>query len=222
MRAFEHSNLRWNPFGEASFGDRRELALLRVAPPAPGVHLQIIGEAGHGKTSALLALLEHIEGARYIYVPDPTRVDTPFLGWWRVVARLLADRRGSLLVDEAQRLPRLVRAWLSTRPDTLVLATHDDLGADWRRPLATVALNTAEPAFVQEVIGTRLRWARRRQGAVPQPSPALLQTLRERHGACVRAIEADLYFCYQRHDGVGEVEVLRAHRTGQHGPTDRP
>jgi hypothetical protein len=32
MRAFENSNLRWNPFGEATFSDRRELALLRVAP----------------------------------------------------------------------------------------------------------------------------------------------------------------------------------------------
>jgi hypothetical protein len=207
MRAFENSNLRWNPFGEATFSDRRELALLRVAPPPSGTHLQIIGEAGHGKTSSLLALLEHIEGARYIYVPDPTRADTPVLGLWRVVARLLAHRRGPLLVDEAQRLPRLVRAWLSTRPDTLVLATHDDLGADWRRPLATIALTTVEPAFVQEVIGARLRWARRRQGPTPQPSPELLQTLRERHGACVRAIEADLYFCYQHHDGVRDVEV---------------
>ncbi len=206
MRAFERSNLRWNPFGEASFDDRRELALVRVPAPIPGTHLQIIGDAGHGKTSSLLALLGRIDGARYVYVPDAARADTPWLGLWRIVARLCLDRRGPLLVDEAQRLPRWAVALLSTRADTLVVATHDDLRADWRRPIATVELHTIEPAFVDDVIAARLRWARRREGPTPKPTADLLRSLRERHGACVRALEAELYFHYQNHDGLGDVE----------------
>ncbi len=200
-------NLRWNPFGEATLEDRKCLALLRVSPPPAQTHLQIMGDAGHGKTSSLLALLGVIEGARYVYVPDPTRPESPPLGRLRTWLGAMAATT-PLLIDEAQRWPALALWLLSWRRGTTVLATHDDLRDRWHRRLETVQLVFVDDESLEQIIEGRLRWARRTPTApVPRLAVGALRALRARHGACIRAIEDELYRLYQRHDGGGDVEV---------------
>lgn len=195
-RAFAHLNLRWNPFGEASRDERRAFAVLRVPVPAAGAKVQLLGDAGHGKTSALLALGAQLPEARYAYVPLAGHGPPPTFD----------EQDTPLLVDEAQRLaPRVLRALLHA-PRTVVFGTHDDL-----RPLAahveTVRLDRCPRELLGRIVEERLRWARRGDGALPRPTERLLEALLRQHPGNVRAIEAALYSRYQRLREVQDVDV---------------
>lgn len=195
-RAFEHLNLRWNPFGEATRDERRGFAIERVAVPAPGAKLQVIGEAGHGKSSALLALLARMPDARYLYTPLPEQAPPP----------VIADDEAPLLLDEAQRLPRARLRALLRSARTVVFGTHEDLRS-LDSTLATVALRACPVELLRSIVDARLTWATRRAGPVPRPTPRLLDALLARHHGDVRGIEAELYSRYQGLQEVSDVDL---------------
>ncbi len=190
-RSFAALNLWRNPFGEVSRDERAGLAEVDLALPSPGEVLQIIGEAGHGKSTHLLALAARLYEAEYEYVP---------LGSTGLLA--VIARRHPLCLDEAQRVaPRLLRKLLATER-TLVLGTHEDLARYSPRPVRTVRLDQPVTAGkLERMVTRRLNWARREAGPVPTPDADTLAALIDQHRGDVRAIEGALYERYQRWEG---------------------
>lgn len=194
--AFAHLNLRWNPFGEPPPEDRPALAVLDFALPGVGEVVQVIGPAGHGKSTHLRFAAAHLADAGYEYVPEGA---TDFVS--------ALEGPHPFCLDEAQRVrPARLRALLaSTR--TLVLGTHDDLSGLSPRPVRTVRLGAAPSLeLLGQIVTRRLEWSRRGPGPMPRPSVVTLTALVTAHGGDLRAIESVLYDRYQAWPGGADGE----------------
>lgn len=188
--AFSQLNLRCNPFGELSAEERGRLAVLNVdsIQPRRFQPVQIIADVGHGKTTHLLALAHRVANALYEYVP---------CGSNSFHSRPGPDQL--FLLDEAQRVRRSHLRSLCRFHPWLVFGTHEDLSPWCPHPLRTLQLTTLSLEKLQQVVQARLLWARDPAiGDPPLVSAALLEELRSRHGANIRAIEDELYNRYQR------------------------
>ena len=183
--AYEHLNLRINPFGELDAKTRARVAQVDISV-ATGEVVQVIGHSGRGKTTHLLALHQRMPGSRYEVVPE--HGDD--------YASELFPTAG-FLIDEAQRIrsPRLKQLFL--RATTLVLGTHDDLSRHCDRPIRSIALRGMTLPRLRSMMRARVEHARRGPGAVPHVPAPILQELLWRHDDDVRAIEDALYDALQ-------------------------
>lgn len=189
---FAALNLRFNPFGEPDPDERAGLAVAvddvcALAQSEPCL-VQVIGDSGHGKSTHLRAIAARL-GGTYCYVPrGEHQLDRPL------------PVPGLLCLDEAQRLapPALLRI-LRGQP-RLLLGTHWSLaGFAWiaGRRAQTKRLTALSAEKLARYVAARLEWARARPGPVLAPPPELLRALHQRHRACIRSIEAELYDHYQ-------------------------
>jgi len=184
--AYEHLNLRFNPFGELDRQTRAHLAVVTVELQ-DGEILQFIGHSGRGKTTHLLALSRQLRDSHYEIIPEGS-------------FDYQCDPRCSryLFIDEAQRIrPRRLKQ-LMRDAHTLVLGTHDDLAHWSQRPVRTVRLCGIDPAQLAKMLQARIEHARRGPGRVPTVPPAVVDELIKRHGDNIRAIENNLYDRLQR------------------------
>lgn len=192
--AFEHINLRFNPFGELDAEIRAQVAILPPLTLPPGHVLQLMGDAGRGKTTLLLAWHHAASGSAYEYVPE---------GQDRLVDRTLPPL---MFVDEAQRLcPRRQR--LFDQVERLVLATHDDLSSFTTRPVETVVLEGIDVDRLERILSWRIEAARRGAGSLPRLSRQSVERLAERLGDDLRAMELHLYDVFQSLEAPCDVEV---------------
>jgi len=187
-------NLRRNPFGELTRGERAELAVVDVHPWGEAlrrsdVALQFVGPCGHGKTTHLLAIARHLRDARYIYLPPGEPVPP-----------LPAER--PLIIDEAQRLPWRSRRAVLRLGGPLILGTHRDMRL-WLRwfgfHVITVRVDADRtPEHLQQVLNRRIESSRIDERPTPTISLQECDTLRRRFGGNLRAIERHLYDEFQR------------------------
>ncbi len=203
--AFEHLNLRRNPFGEPERSERGGLAdtepaaverwVTRLA--GPGFALQFLGDSGRGKTTHLLALHRHFPDVPFLYIAEGMRPKLP--------------QGTPLFVDEVQRLGRLRRSRLFRSSRSFAVGTHLDLSAEFRA--AGLEVETVVPARaltpdkLKRMFERRVHWARRRPGPVPRISERTVRALIAAHGSNVRAMERDLYAAFQRAQEIEYVEV---------------
>src|SRR6185436_10306251 len=97
----------------------------------PGYALQILGDAGRGKSTFLHALRRNFPESVYLYVGEGERPALP--------------RGHPFLLDEAQRVPRAQRARLFRRPGvSFALGSHEDLAEELRA--AGLRVTTVRPA----------------------------------------------------------------------------
>lgn len=197
---------RGNPFRAVTDEEWRALAVVPMVvqnEARRGGHLQLTGEAGRGKTSALLGLAELFAstGARWAYVYLPEGVNT-----------LASDLRGVevLLLDEAQRLSRRERERLMrlvVGGVRAVLATHESFAPLFTRhglPLASVALDDCDEAHWRAVLERRLNYFSTDGRSSPLSlSDDDVRYLRERFGGNLRAGEQYLYEVFQRYSQSG-------------------
>lgn len=154
--SFEHLNLCWNPFSEPSREEHIALAIVEAATPRTNRAVQYVGEAGHGKTTRLLATGREHPGARYHRVPE---------GSSRIPFRL--ERGRAYLIDEAQRLSRFALRRLLGGQYAVVLGTHEDLTRYARIPVETRVVRT-DMRQLEAIFERRIEWARRTHGDVPR------------------------------------------------------
>jgi hypothetical protein len=195
---FHALGLRANPF-RALDGD--EWAAAAVLPEAVRLalalspHVQILGPAGAGKSTALRGIAANPPAApaAYEYLPDGTRrFRTPLTG-----LRLF-------LLDEVQRLSlwERVRLFRAARRDAirLVLGTHADLSL-WMRlaglPVATVRLRPPKAPELVARLARRIALAALPGATPPGLTPAAVAWLAATYGLDGRAQERLLYEAYQ-------------------------
>jgi len=157
-RYFPHRALGYqcNPFRALTADEEATLAVL---PPevvdayaGSSAHLQIMGEKGRGKSATLHGLAARAEdcGLRvaYEYLPEGQDCfDTDLQGL------------DLFILDEAQRLSRSERARLLESPPRLIVSSHADLAADFKRhglPLRSIRLGNLGPGHVRAVLDGRL------------------------------------------------------------------
>jgi hypothetical protein len=197
---FGHLNLRRNPFGELEPSERAVVAVVDVDRfvrrlKRPGYAVQFMGEPGRGKTTHLLAILRQFPHAVYVHVCEHERPRIP--------------PGQPLLIDEIQRLPRRRRRRVYRRPVSLALGTHQDLGAELVR--AGFEVETIRPAEMLDarrlcqILNRRVEWARRGPGPLPQVRLHTAQTVIDRFGDDLRAIELCLYDLFQNLAGIRDV-----------------
>ena len=206
---FHALGFRCNPFRALTDEEWGEIALLppEVADALPaGGHLQIVGETGSGKTSALLALWKHFreEGRSVVYEYLPAGTTT-----------FRADLRSPdvLLLDEAQRLNRRARRRLAAAAKgaaRLILSSHEDLSPLFERSgvaLTTVRLTAPSSARLRHMLHRRLAYFALPAGRFPPFSDDALDALRRACGGNLRAMERCLYEAFQAWAAAGSVPV---------------
>lgn len=206
---FHTFGLRRNPFGALT---REEWAAVAVPPEpvaaaleAESGHVQILGEKGRGKTTALLWLTARLadrdERATYEYLPEGRH-------------RFLTDPSGlaCFLLDEAQRLSRrerrrLIRA--AGEGTRLIFSSHLDLAKGFARhglPLATIRLEeTITRQQFEAVLTRRLAYFALADDPGVSFTPGAVDVLWTAFGADLRALEACLYEVFQALDAPGPV-----------------
>jgi hypothetical protein len=182
-------NLCRNPFGELTPEERAEVAVVDVNLIAQRVEtmrsaVQLIGDCGRGKTTRMLALRKRSPAASYVYLPE----DGPCPA---------IPEGNPILIDEAQRLPRVAMRRIFATGVPLVLATHRDLGRQLRRYKYIVHTewigkgNT--PELVHQLLNRRIEAARLQKGPLPILSLDQSRWLVGRFGSDIRGIENYLY-----------------------------
>lgn len=185
---YEHLNLRFNPFGEPTYDEWAQLAVVDAAPIQRGEIRQVLGRCGRGKTTYLLALRRRHPESRYVRVDPPPEKPQ----------RLPPPRETPLLLlDEAQALKERVLKRALRRYETVVFTSHVDYTSLSPRPLETLRLAGLSQEKLALVIERRLQWARRGPGRIPQITKSTMDTLLRRWGDDLRAILDALYDAVQ-------------------------
>lgn len=202
-----HLGLRANPFLSLSKEVWSRIAILPQQIETwlshPTAILQITGDKGSGKTSALLALQQFfIDNGRetdYLYIDQDE--DVPVID---------LDPHKLLIIDEAQRLPESLRArvfnWaqnkgrVSMSSPLFIFSSHHDLSSEMKRySLDHISIDVMESS-VSDL--TRMFERRIQFFTMPDQQAVCFEAgsvvyLLERFGADLRAMEAFLYDFFQ-------------------------
>ncbi len=187
---YAKQNLRYNPFGELDRQDRIDLAIPRcdfdevtrfVLMDKSAV--QFIGEMGSGKSTHLLLLASQLPQFGYLHLPvDQSRIVLP---------------KEFLLVDEAQRIPRLQVKSLFQQANHILLGTHRCFEKRLLRlgfQVKTINLDLLpNDQWLQSAFQRRIDRARRSDRTVPQIQLSTVLKLRNKFGNNIRAMERQLY-----------------------------
>lgn len=191
-----------NPFRALSDDEWEEVALVPAVVRSvlewdDTIHLQILGAAGHGKSSVLRAMVrearQHRRIAAYEYIPNGADV---------FLAEI--DEGSWFCLDEVQRLSererqRLIRLCTERKP-RLFLGSHEDLTPLFERAglsLTTVMLDTLDDGHFNTVLENRLSYFSRSGMPHATFAPDALSFLRERFGSDLRHTERFLYDYFQ-------------------------
>ncbi len=197
---FRAMGFKCNPFRTLTDA---EWAAVAVVPPTllaaitnTSAPVQLLGEAGRGKTTTLLAVqaLFAQKGvlAVYQYLPEGTRR----FDYQKAAAAQV------FLLDEAQRLThgerrRLCRLTTGTR---VLFSSHQDLTAECaahKVSLTTVRLSKPEPAHLARILTVRLAYFSTGTQPVITITPDAIEYLHARFGGNLRLTERFLYEVFQ-------------------------
>jgi len=205
LHRFERLGLNWNPFRTVATSEKpdvyipdlyRTTALARDVALTDSPFTQVIGRAGHGKSTFLTAVADALDKAG---VPGESHYLQPLL--WTRVAVPGPDVR-VLILDEAERLSwwnlsSLLR-W-TRRGGRLIVSSHRDLSGRFShsalRPV-TITFPVVTVEGLQEFFLTRLRWAGHVDGRFDLTTDGADWLLAVSEGN-LRVVEAVLYEIFQ-------------------------
>ena len=204
---FHALGFQCNPFRAVTDSEWVDLAILPDSIPANFVHLQLLGDQGHGKTTALLALAARFDHCTYEHLEiDQDHFTTPL------------DGLRIFFLDEAQRLSARERERLFSKIKDVglrvALGTHEDFStsfADRGWPLTTTYLDTVPRSHVEAVIRRRLSYfALNPNRPHATLTPEAIAYLHQTFGADLRLIENVLYEVFEELKEIGEIREIAA------------
>ncbi len=220
---FHAFGFRCNPFRRLTDDEWADItvlpdALQRVLDGGTA-HVQVLGEAGRGKSTCLVGLEKRLRqrGSRAVCEYLPQGQD-----------RFATSLRGLdvFLLDEAQRLRRRERVRLRAgiRPadggPRVVLGSHEDMASEFAAHhlvLETVRLDEMTPARMHAVLARRIAYFALDDPPAVAVSPDASRYLCETFGSNLRRVEALLYEVFQNRPGPGP---LTAAKLTRFGPTE--
>ncbi len=205
LHRFERLGLKWNPFRTVDHSEKadvyipdlyRTTALARDIAFSDSPFTQVIGRAGHGKSTFLTAVSDALDKAG---VSFESRYLQPSL--WTRVAVPGPDVR-VLILDETERLSwwnlgSLLR-W-ARQGGRLIVSSHRDLSGPFSHPAlrpVTIAFPVVTAEGLQELFLTRLRWAGHVEGRFELAPDGADWLLAVSEGN-LRVVEAVLYEIFQ-------------------------
>jgi len=217
------SGLHTNPFRVLLPGELTQVAGLPAGIEdfwSRGDHQQILGEAGRGKSTLLLALASRAEAsgktAAYEYIPEGART-----------YRTGIPGLDAFFLDEADRIGplawrRLLRA-AGRNTCRIIIGCHRDQSLRFSRrglALKTVHLGgVLDERFLCRILERRLGFAALPGGDPPRFSSDSASWLLERFGSDLRSLERFLYLFFQEPCGrVIAARCLAAFAEAQKGP----
>jgi hypothetical protein len=201
---FQRIGLRSNPFRTLTDAEWMQVAVLPACIdkllPDGFLHLQVLGDAGRGKTTTLLALKHRLEKegktTAYEYI-SPGQSDFA----------TQPDGLTVFILDEAQRLHRRAMRRLLASAERkqavrsrLIFSSHRDLSPSFRRrniPLNTCRLGCLTPAFLKQILAQRLGYFCLGEKTKVRFTEESVIALIGRFGSDVRAMERHLYEVFQ-------------------------
>ena len=200
MNRYARLNLKFNPFGELTREQRRQVAVAELTNvldwlSEPRRAVQFVGPCGHGKSSHLHALARQRKDSLYVRADRESGpvADTPLL-----------------LMDEADASWPWTRWARYRRAQQLALALHRPRTTELRAfgfDVLTIHVASAAPDRLRRIFDARSELARRQPGPVPRVPAAVVRQLVDLHGANVRAMEHQLYDAVERLEEVGDVSL---------------
>jgi hypothetical protein len=183
--------------------DWREIAILPDPVLSwldkPSAVLQISGDQGAGKTSALYALQTRLEyegiDPKYYYIPEDTSA-----------VQIDFDHPGPLLIDEAQRLNKRMLRGLVKRPSApsqkpaLVYTTHKDYSAVLQRlsiDYETIHLMALDESELARLLECRVRHFAIGSSCEIRFTAQAVHYLANSYRSDLRQMEARLYHFFQ-------------------------
>ncbi len=215
---FHAMGFRCNPFRALTRQEWSQIALvpqaIEEALERDFSHLQIIGEQGLGKTSALLALKQHFRdrghSVQYFYLaPGQRKISLK----WRDIEILLIDEMQRLTQSKRVHVVKKIAPGRGEGP-RLICSSHEDLTdlfAGQRRPLQTIPLRKHESEFVRRIIERRLKYFSEDGRSKVMFTDEAYRFLGETFANDLRSLEDFLYELFQQQQYGSEitVEVLR-------------
>lgn len=210
---FPSLHLWRNPFGELTRQERSVLAVCDLSEalqwlaqaPSPGERIvEFIAPCGHGKSTHLHALANSSQFANavYVYVP-PTG---PYASFPDGVP---------LLVDEADRLPWLMRRKLFANRQVHAIAVHRSLQRGFaRRGRCVLTIDVAIHGCADRllaILNQRIIASESKPGLSPRLNLSHVNELIRRYGDDIRAMEDYLYEHFQQLTGDANDEMRFDH-----------
>ncbi|VAW67624.1 hypothetical protein MNBD_GAMMA08-3034 [hydrothermal vent metagenome] len=198
---FIHLNLRFNPFGELTLEQRKEVAIvdthsLKKSLNKKSVAIQLLADHGRGKTTYLFSLHKEYSSAPYIkiQVGDKPRFSPCAIRF----------------VDSVENMTKKSRIDLYKKSDSLAFTTHADLSKELIKhgfTVITKKISTADESTLMKIFSRRIRYAQRSEGEVPRINLQAIKKLQRIYKDDVRAMESHLYEKIQKLKGIENVEV---------------
>lgn len=220
---FHRIGFHCNPFRALRPEEWSQVVVLPAEILAPleqdHLHIQILGEAGHGKTAALRGIETHLTSRNY-------KVDYEYLGPGERRLRRRPERSMVFLLDEAQRLGWRSRRALehaARRGTRLIWSSHQDLTDTLRKldgELRTIRLTRPD---LSAIVQRRLEYfSHEATPAISFSGPAITYLEREFEGNA-RAALAFLYEFFQTYPAPGvlseaDLQVFQDSLTGTAEP----
>jgi len=198
---FIHLNLRFNPFGELTLEQRRDVSIvdiksLKTCLNKKFVAIQFLADHGRGKTTHLLSLHKEYPASEYIKIQSD---DNPRFSPCAI-----------RFADSVENMTKKSRIDLYKKSNSLALTTHADLSKELIKhgfTVITKKISMEDENTLMKIFSRRIKYAQRCEGEVPRINLQAIKKLKHLYKDDVRAMESHLYEKIQCLKGIENVEV---------------
>jgi hypothetical protein len=203
--AFEHLNLRFNPFGELPADERAQLAVVNVEHLAdklknPGTAIQFIAPQGRGKSTHLLALHQCLNQYPNHYRYYKASADDTI----NVIPSDL------VFIDSIDLLQKNERKKIFPLVNSLAFTSHEDLTPELKSQnfeIVSIPISCTDTPTLANVFKQRIQHARRSQAPIPTIADESVTRLIKLYNDDIRAMEYHLYDTFQSLTDINDVKV---------------
>ncbi|RDH84023.1 MAG: hypothetical protein DIZ80_07770 [endosymbiont of Galathealinum brachiosum] len=198
---FDHLNLRFNPFGELTSDQRKQVAFVDIESLTKSLNkeataIQFLADHGRGKTTHLLSLHDYYSKTEYIkiYQGDKPDFTEQFIRF----------------VDSVENLTKKSRLELYKKTSSIAFTSHADLSKELHKAgfsVTTIKVCMENELTLRDIFTQRIKFAQRNDGAIPVVDQFAIKKLKTLYGDDIRSMEGHLYELFQQMERIENVKV---------------